>query len=105
MSPRKTLPPLSPLDEYVEAQPLLRHIRVMHRFFDEVVDTEPYRHFHPDLHEAFMRILNEEFAPFALVLALAVTELEDAYPEIDRNPSVPLGRAEFDSPGPAKKGT
>jgi hypothetical protein len=54
----------------------------MQRFFDEVVDEEPYRQFHPELHGAFMRILNEELAPHALTLALAITELEDAFPEI-----------------------
>ncbi len=71
MEPRTTQEALSPLDEYIEVQPLLRHIRVMHRFFDEVVDAEPYREFHADLQSEFMRILNEEFAPYVLVLALA----------------------------------
>jgi hypothetical protein len=94
MEPRTTQKPLSPLDEYIEVQPLLRQIRVMQRFLDEVVDAEPYRQFHPDLHQEFMRILNEEFAPHALVLALAVTELEDAYPEIDRSPDSPLPPAD-----------
>ncbi len=89
MEPRKTEKPLSPLDEYIEVQPLLLHIRVMHRFLDEVVDVEPYRDFHAALHCAYMSILNEELAPHALVLALAITELEDAYPEIDRRPQSP----------------
>jgi hypothetical protein len=31
-----------------------------------------------------MDMLNEELAPYALTLALAVVELEDAYPEITR---------------------
>lgn len=86
MEPRTTQEPLSALDEYIEVQPLLRQFRVMNRFFDEVVDAEPYREFYPDLYAEFMRILNEELAPYALVLALAVTELEDAHPEIDRCP-------------------
>jgi hypothetical protein len=31
-----------------------------------------------------MDMLNEQLAPYALTLALAITELEDAYPEIER---------------------
>jgi len=85
--------PQSPVDEYTEAQPFLRHIRIMHRFFDEVVDVNPeLRKHYSELHGAYMDILNEELAPHALTLALAVTELEDAYPEIDPE-------AEFPRPG------
>src|ERR1051325_1271194 len=72
-----------PLDDYSEVQPLLRHVRIMERFFDEVVDENPqFRKHYSDLHVAYMRILAEELAPHALPLALAITELEDAYPDI-----------------------
>ncbi len=87
-----TPPKPKPLDDFVAARPLLQHIRITQRFFDEVVDEVPYRQFLPELHGAFMRILNEELAPHALTLALAITELEDAFPEIladatdDRDP-------------------
>jgi len=73
----------SPLDEYVIVQPLLLHIRIMNRFFTEVVDENPeFRRHLPELHGAYMGILNEELAPHALTFALAVAELEDAFPEI-----------------------
>ena len=73
----------APLDDYVAAQPLLAHVRIMQRFFDEVVDAEPgTRHFYADLHVAYMNILNEELAPHALTFALAITQLEDAYPAV-----------------------
>lgn len=82
---RKPLPPLAPLDSYGEAQPLLHHVRIMDRFFDEVIDSKPeYRQYYAHLHVAYMDILNEELAPHALTLALAVAGLEDAYPEIAR---------------------
>jgi hypothetical protein len=72
------------MDNYFEAQPLLRHIRVMERFFREVVDSQlEYRKHLPDLHVAYMAILNEELAPHAVMLALAITELEDAFPDIE----------------------
>lgn len=72
----------NPLDYYDDVRPLLRLIRVMHRFFDEVVDEEPYRKFHPELYGAFEDTLKQELAPHALTLALAIVELEDAFPEI-----------------------
>ena len=76
---------LPPLDEYDEVQPLLRHVRIMQRFFDEVVDENPeFRKHYSDLHRAYLDILAEELAPHALSLALAVTELEDTYPDIKR---------------------
>jgi hypothetical protein len=85
--------PLTPVDDYTEAQPLLRHIRIMRRFFDEVVDgNDELRTHYSELYGAYMDILNEEMAPHALTFALAVTELEDAYPEIDP-------KAEFPRPG------
>lgn len=83
--------PLSPVDEYTEAQPLLRHIRIMRRFFDEVIDgNDKLRTYYSELHGAYMDILNEELAPHALTFALAVTELEDAYPEIDPEAEFPM---------------
>jgi hypothetical protein len=75
----------APLDDYVEVQPALHMVRIMNRFFGEVVDTDAFRPFLPELHVAYMEILNEELAPYALNLALAITELEDAYPEIGRD--------------------
>jgi hypothetical protein len=77
--------PLSPLDEYIEVQPALHMVRIMNRFFGEVVDEPPFRQYHAELHVAYMEILNEELAPYALNLALAITELEDAYPDIGRD--------------------
>ena len=59
----------APLDEYTEVQPLLRHVRVMERFFDEVVDENPqFRTHYSALHVAYMGILAEELAPHALPL-------------------------------------
>ena len=85
MPKRVPLPPLAPLDEYHEVQHAIRHIRVMERFFREVVDENPtYRDHYAALHVAYMRVLNDELAPIAVTLALAVSNLEDAYPEIDR---------------------
>ena len=71
MSKKGQLPPV-PVDDYFEARPLLR------------------REFHADLHSAYMDILNEELGPHALTLALAITELEEAFPEIVK--LVPIGR-------------
>lgn len=91
MSERVTQRPLTPQDAYVESRPLLRHIRIMKRFFEEVIDENPeYREHYSELHCAYMDILNQELAPHALTLAFAVTELEDGYPEIDRKPKVPM---------------
>jgi hypothetical protein len=73
---------LPPLDDYFEARPLLRHIRVMHEVM-EVVDDDPQKRvFHAELYCAYMDILNKELAPYALTFALALTELEEAFPEI-----------------------
>jgi uncharacterized circularly permuted ATP-grasp superfamily protein len=88
---REKQKPLAPVDQYTKAQPLLRHIRIMGRFFDEVVDEKPeLRAHYTELHGAYMDILNEELAPHALTLALAVTELEEAYPEIDPEAEFPM---------------
>ena len=70
------------LDEYLEIQPAIRMVRIMYRFFDEVVEKPPFRSVHTELLTAYEKILNEELAPYALSLASAITELEDAYPEI-----------------------
>ncbi|HXH41112.1 MAG TPA: hypothetical protein VNN08_20965 [Thermoanaerobaculia bacterium] len=71
-----------PLDDYIDVQPALHMVRIMRRFFEEIVDEPPFRAHLPELHVAYMEILNEELASYALNLALAITELEDAYPEI-----------------------
>lgn len=73
------------LDVYHEVAHLIRQVRLMDRFFEEVVDARPEtRAFMSDLHGAYMDMLNQELAPHALLLAVAVTQLEDAYPEIER---------------------
>lgn len=71
------------LDQYIEVKPLLRHVRIMRRFFDEVIDGSPeYRKHYPELHVAYMKILNEELAAHALTLALAIVQLEEVCPAI-----------------------
>jgi predicted nuclease with TOPRIM domain len=91
MRDRAKQQPLAPVDQYTEVRPLLRHIRIMRRFLDEVVDENPeLRKHYSELHGAYMDILNEELAPHALTFALAVTELEDAYPEIDPEAEFPM---------------
>ncbi|HEY2094126.1 MAG TPA: hypothetical protein VGJ81_19825 [Thermoanaerobaculia bacterium] len=82
---RTPLDPLSPLDEYLAVQHVLRQARLMERFFEDFVDENPMLRPHlPEMHCAYMDMLNEQLAPYALILALAITELEDAYPEIER---------------------
>jgi len=56
---------------------VLRQVRLMNRFFDEVVDAEPYREHHAALHVAYMDLLQAEIAPHALELAQAVIEWEE----------------------------
>jgi hypothetical protein len=73
---------LPPLDDYFEVRPLLRHVRVMERLMRWVDDDPEKRKFHADMHCKFMDILIEEFAPHALTFALAITQLENAFPEI-----------------------
>lgn len=81
------MPPVAPLDAYVEVAPIIRQVRVMQRFFDEVVDATPETRDHlAYLHCAYMDILQEEFAPHAFTLAMAVVDLEDAYPEVGKTP-------------------
>ena len=75
-------PPAVPVDDYIEARPLLRHVRVMERVMEWVDDDPRTRVFFHDLHGAYRDILAEEFAPHALTFALALAELENAYPEI-----------------------
>jgi hypothetical protein len=70
------------MDDYFDARPLLRHIRVMEQVIDWVDEDPKTRAFLPDLHSVYMDILNKELAPHALTLALAITELERAFPEI-----------------------
>lgn len=89
MSKKGQLPPV-PVDDYFEARPLLRHVRVMERVMEWVDEDPKTREFHADLHSAYMDILNEELGPHALTLALAITELEEAFPEIVK--LVPIGR-------------
>jgi hypothetical protein len=100
---RTTQRPLKPLDDYVESRPLLRHVRIMHRFFDEAVSANPtFGEERARLHCAYMEILNEELAPHALTFALALTQLEDAYPEIDRNVTAPFDTSAPDDEQPLR---
>jgi hypothetical protein len=47
------------------------------------IDEDPKtRAFYSELHCAYMDILSKELAPHALMFALAITQLENAYPEI-----------------------
>ena len=64
-------------DEPEAIRNILRHIRLMRRFFNDVVDEDPEkRAFLPEMHCAYMDMLNEEFAPHALDLALALAAWE-----------------------------
>jgi len=75
----------TPLDEYEDVAPLIRQVRFMTRYIREVIDEDDeLRRRLPELHVAYMDMLNEEFAPHAVALALAIMQLEDAYPEIER---------------------
>lgn len=73
-----------PVDSYLEARPLLRHIRIMERVMEAVDDNPEIRRFHTELHGAFLDILQEEFAPHALTFALALAEIEDAMPSVTK---------------------
>jgi hypothetical protein len=73
---------LTPIGEYIEVQPALHMIRIMNRFFGEVVDCPAFSPFMQELRVGYMEILNEELSSYALDLALAIVELEVAYPEI-----------------------
>lgn len=82
----KNEPPPEPLMEcYAAVESLLRHLRIMRRVMDWV-DIDPQtRAFYPELHCAYMDVLQDELAPHALKLALAIIQLEDAYPSIVRH--------------------
>lgn len=81
MSKKRQLPSV-PVDDYFEARPLLRHIRVMKQVMDWIDEDPKTREFYSELHCAYMDILSKELAPHALMFALAITELENAFPEI-----------------------
>jgi hypothetical protein len=68
-------------------QPALHMVRVMNRFFGEVVDCPAFSPFMQELRVGYMEILNEELSSYALDLALAIVELEVAYPEIQKTSS------------------
>lgn len=71
------------MSEYADVQPLLRQVRVMNRFFRDVVDATPERRaVFEELHVGYMEILQEELAPHALALASAIVELEESFPAI-----------------------
>ena len=74
--------PTGPVDIYFNTRPLLRHVRIMNRVMDWVDNDPRAREFYVDLYSLYSEILQEEFAPDALMLALAVAELEDAFPAI-----------------------
>ena len=95
MSEQKTPPPMSrtsPLTDYermpshyenADVPHVLARVRFMRRFFDEVVDEPPFRTHLPELHGAYMDLLNEALAPYALDLALSLISLEDELAERD----------------------
>ncbi len=57
---------------------VLQRLRTMQRFFDEVIDENlEYRKHYSDLHCAYMDILQEEIAPYALQIALSLLSLEE----------------------------
>lgn len=84
MSGRRELPPLSPLDDYEACEPIIRHVRVMGKLMDKVEAHPEIGPHYAELHGLFMDVLSEEFRPFGLMLAMAISQLEDAYPEIVR---------------------
>lgn len=81
-SERREQPPLGAIDQYEEMQPILLHVRVMERVMDAVDDDPEMRPFHATLHCLYMDIVNEVIGEHALELALALIQLEEAYPEI-----------------------
>jgi hypothetical protein len=81
---RSEQPPLSPLDDYEACEPIIRHVRVMGKLMDKVERHPELGPHYAELHGLFMNVLSDEFQPFGLMLALAVSQLEDAYPEIIR---------------------
>jgi hypothetical protein len=86
MTDRHVQPPLAALDEYRDVAYLLREVRIMQAFFTEVVSRDPKLNKHYDaLYIPYREILQREFAPHAYTLALAIVELENAYPEILRS--------------------
>lgn len=83
-SERGKQPPLGAIDQYEEMLPILLHVRVMERVMDAVDDDPQMRVFHAALHCIYMDIVNEVIGEHALELALALIQLEEAYPEIGR---------------------
>lgn len=84
-SPRVTMEtlPLHYGDEY-DIPHVLARVRFMRRYFHEVVDQDPVaREIHAQLHCAYMDMLQEDLAPYALDLAMALIELEDEVAEQD----------------------
>jgi len=56
----------------------LQKVRLMNRFFADVVDADPrFRAFLPELHCAYMEMLNEDLRPDALALAVALLDATD----------------------------
>lgn len=101
MSKKRQLPSV-PIGDYFEARPLLQHVRVMERVMDWADEDQKTRVFHAEMHCAYMDILSKELAPHALTFALAITELEDAFPEIAALIEMEPGRSEDESTPPAK---
>lgn len=76
------------LPHYEEVAHLVRHVRLVRDFFGDAVYRSPIHLHYVRLYDAYMDRLNREFAPYAVVLAMAIKELEDAYPDIER-PKLP----------------
>jgi hypothetical protein len=92
--------PSVPISDYFEARPLLRHVRVMERVMDWADEDPKTREFHAEMHCAYMDILSEEMASHALTFALAIAELEDAFPEIAALVEMEPGRRVQDESAP-----
>lgn len=83
-SERCRQPALGAIDQYEEMEPILRHVRVMEAVMTAVQDHPKMRDFYSELYGVYMGILNREIAEHALELALALKQLEAAYPEIGK---------------------
>jgi hypothetical protein len=81
-SERPLAAPAVPVDHYFQVRPLVRHIHIMSQVMQWVDANPEAREFYADLYRFYTQILQEEFAPHAWLLALAVSQLEEAFPEI-----------------------
>lgn len=65
---------------YDELRPALQLVRVMYRFLDEVIETDPeLKPLYFRLTAAYADLLQKELAPLAFRMADMLVALEDAY--------------------------